>query len=61
MAELEQFRYTGECMACLSPAELRKISVPDEFNPHVYELETLERRFNRSLAKTNRLSKIIDK
>ena len=61
MARLDQFRYTGECMACLSPAELEATTIPDEFNNALLDLEIVKKRKERILAENKRLEKIMRK
>ena len=43
MAFLEQFRWTGECLACASPSRLADFELPNKFNP-LHELKNIRRR-----------------
>ena len=43
MAFREQFRWTGECLACLSPQRLAEIELPPQVDP-LRELKNIRRR-----------------
>ena len=55
MARLEQFRYNGKCMAHLSPAELDKVEVPDNFNDAKLQLQLVLQRTERINAKCDEM------
>ena len=57
MSHLEQFRFTGECMACLNPSRLANIELPNAFNP-LHELELLKRRKQRILKQLKDMNKL---
>ena len=60
MAQLNKFRYTGKCVACLPDKEVWKLEVPDEFNPHLEEIRRLDAHIDRSLELAAELDEILE-
>ena len=58
MARLEEYRYKGECVACLSPAELAATRIPDEYNNALLDLKIVKQRKERIHAENEELSKV---
>ena len=58
MAFREQFRWTGECLACLSPQRLADIELPPQYDP-LRELKNIRRRTQRLEAKAQHWETII--
>ena len=60
MAQLDKFRYTGKCVACLPAREVWKLEVPDEFNPYLEEIKRLDAHIEHSLELAAELDEILE-